>query len=208
MARQAQLEAGPRARSLSEARRLAASCTRCPLYRDATQMVFGEGERTARLMLVGEQPGDKEDMAGKPFVGPAGALLDKALAEAGVPRGETYVTNAVKHFKFSPRGKRRIHKKPDTGEIEACHWWLDLELELVHPEVVVAMGTTALRSVLGRPASITNLRGKPVPLAGERKLVATVHPSYLLRLQAHGGVGQEFTRFVGDLSKAWQAANT
>jgi uracil-DNA glycosylase len=205
---QARPEPGPQARSLSEARKLAASCTRCPLYRDATQTVFGEGGTAARLMLVGEQPGDKEDVAGKPFVGPAGALLDKALAEAGVPRGETYVTNAVKHFKFTPRGKRRIHKKPDTGEIEACHWWLDLELELVDPQVVVAMGTTALRSVLGRSASITSLRGKPVALGGDRSLVATVHPSYLLRLQAHGGAGQEFTRFVGDLSEAWRAATT
>jgi DNA polymerase len=170
--------------------------------------VFGTGDPNARVVLLGEQPGDQEDRQGLPYVGPAGKVLDRALVEAGIDREVTYVTNAVKHFKFSPRGKRRIHKKPDTGEIEACHWWLDLELELVHPEVVVAMGTTALRSVLGRPASITSLRGKPVPLAGERKLVATVHPSYLLRLQAHGGVGQEFTRFVGDLSKAWQAANT
>ena len=186
----------------------AADCTRCPLYRDATQTVFGEGALSSRLMLVGEQPGDKEDLAGKPFVGPAGALLDRALEEAGVPRAQAYVTNAVKHFKFTPRGKRRIHKKPDTGEIEACHWWLDLELDLVDPRVVVAMGTTALRSVLGRSASITSLRGSPVPLDGDRRLVATIHPSYLLRLQAHGGVGQEYTRFVSDLSEAWRAANT
>ena len=203
---QAQLDLGPQARSLPEARKLAANCTRCPLYRDATQTVFGEGGPGARLMLLGEQPGDKEDLAGKPFVGPAGALLDKALVEAGVPRGETYVTNAVKHFKFTPRGKRRIHKKPDTGEIEACHWWLDLELELVDPHVVVAMGTTALRSVLGRSASITSVRGSPVALPGDRKLLATVHPSYLLRMQAHGGAGQEYTRFVGDLAEAWRAA--
>jgi len=202
----AQLDSGPQAKSLSEARRLAEACTRCPLYRDATQTVFGEGGREARLMLVGEQPGDKEDVAGKPFVGPAGRLLDKALAQAGVPRAETYVTNAVKHFKFTPRGKRRIHKKPDTGEIEACHWWLDLELELVDPQVIVAMGTTALRSVLGKSAGITSLRGSTVALPGDRKLLATIHPSYLLRMQAHGGSGQEFTRFVGDLAEAWRAA--
>ena len=208
MARHAQLELAPvpHARSLSEAIKLAASCTRCPLYRDATQTVFGEGDVAAQLMLVGEQPGDKEDLAGKPFVGPAGALLDRALIEAGVPRGQAYVTNAVKHFKFTPRGKRRIHKKPDTGEIEACHWWLDLELDIVDPKVVVAMGTTALRSVLGRSASITSLRGRPVPLDGDRRLVATVHPSYLLRMPDRGIAGQEFTRFVGDLAEAWQAA--
>lgn len=208
MARQAELAPGPTARSLPEARELAASCTRCPLYRDATQAVFGEGDVAARLMLVGEQPGDKEDVAGKPFVGPAGALLDKALAQAGVPRGAAYVTNAVKHFKFTPRGKRRIHKKPDTGEIEACHWWLELELDLVAPDVVVAMGTTALRSVLGSAASITSLRGQPVPLEHGRRLVATVHPSYLLRMPDRGVAGQEFTRFVGDLEEAWKAANT
>jgi DNA polymerase len=208
MAPHLELAPGPQARSLAEARMLAADCTRCPLYRDATQTVFGEGAAYARLMLVGEQPGDKEDLAGRPFVGPAGALLDRALEEAGVPRKDAYVTNAVKHFKFTPRGRRRIHKKPDTGEIEACHWWLDVELDLIDPKVVVAMGTTALRSVLGRSASITSLRGSPVPLDGDRRLVATVHPSYLLRLQTHGGVGQEFTRFVSDLSEAWRAANT
>jgi DNA polymerase len=203
---QLQLEPGPPAGSLAEARKLAAVCTRCPLYRDATQTVFGEGSAALRLMLVGEQPGDKEDLAGKPFVGPAGALLDRALTEAQVPRGQAYVTNAVKHFKFAPRGKRRIHKKPDTGEIEACRWWLDLELDLVDPRVVVAMGTTALRSLLGRPASITSLRGTAVTLDGERKLVATVHPSYLLRMPDREVAKQEYTRFVGDLSEAWQAA--
>ena len=206
MARHEQLAAGPQARTLSEARELAASCTRCPLYRDATQTVFGEGASRSRLMLLGEQPGDKEDLAGKPFVGPAGALLDRALTEARVPRGEAYVTNAVKHFKFSPRGKRRIHKKPDTGEIEACRWWLDLELEIVDPDVIVAMGTTALRSLLGRPASITSLRGRPVPFGGERSLIATVHPSYLLRMPDREAAGREFTRFAADLAEAWQAA--
>jgi len=203
---QLQLEPGPVARSLAEARELAAGCTRCPLYRDATQTVFGKGAAALRLMLVGEQPGDKEDMAGKPFVGPAGALLDRALIEAGVPRDEAYVTNAVKHFKFAVRGKRRIHKKPDTGEIEACRWWLDLEHDLVDPRVVVAMGTTALRSLLGRPASITSLRGAAVTLDGERKLVATIHPSYLLRMPDRDAAKHEFTRFVGDINEAWQAA--
>jgi len=206
MARHEQLAAGPQAASLSEARNLAADCTRCPLYLDATQTVFGEGNAASKLMLVGEQPGDTEDLAGRPFVGPAGALLDRALEQAGVPRGEAYVTNAVKHFKFTPRGKRRIHKKPDAGEIEACHWWLDLELDIVDPNVVVAMGTTALRSLLGRPASITSLRGSPAPLTGQRKLVATVHPSYLLRMPDRDAAGREFTRFVGDLADAWRAA--
>lgn len=208
MARLAELQLGPgpAAASLAEARALAAACTRCPLYQNATQTVFGEGRPGSRLMLVGEKPGDKEDIAGKPFVGPAGALLDRALAEAGIPRPEVYVTNAVKHFKFAPRGKRRIHKKPDAGEIDACRWWLDLELRFVDPRVIVAMGTTALRGVLGRSASIASLRGHPTALDGDRRLVATVHPSYLLRMPDRQAAGQEFGRFVGDLAAAWRAA--
>jgi DNA polymerase len=208
MAEAAELDLGPgpEARSLDEARQFAAGCTRCPLYRNATQTVFGEGRLGATLMLIGEQPGDKEDLAGKPFVGPAGALLDKALEEAGVPRAQAYVTNAVKHFKFAPRGKRRIHKKPDAGEIEACHWWLDLELEFVDPKVVVAMGTTALRSVLRRSATITSYRGHATPINGGRSLVATVHPSYLLRMPDRTKARDEFGRFVGDLAEAWSVA--
>lgn len=200
------LDRGPEAASLTEARVLAAHCRRCPLYRDATQMVFGEGRPGSPLMLVGEQPGDQEDIAGRPFVGPAGALLDRALAAADIPRAEVYITNAVKHFKFAQRGKRRIHKKLDAAEIDACRWWLDLELKFVGPQVIVAMGTTAVRGVLGRSASIASLRGRPMALDDGRRLMATVHPSYLLRMPDRRAAGQEFGRFVGDLAAAWRAA--
>jgi DNA polymerase len=199
-------EAVPVPASLAEARRLAASCTRCPLYRNATQTVFGEGANPARLMLVGEQPGDKEDLAGKPFVGPAGAILDRALEEAGVERKEVFITNAVKHFKFQQRGKRRLHKRPDAGEIEVCRWWLRLEMRFVDPAVVVAMGATALRGVLGRPATVTRLRGRVTDLGNRGKLVATIHPSYLLRMPDREAAEEEFHRFVFDLKLAKKAA--
>lgn len=192
--------------SLSEARRLAAACTRCPLYRNATQTVFGEGPAGARLLLVGEQPGDREDIAGRPFVGPAGAVLDRALEAAGIKRADVFVTNAVKHFKFAQRGKRRLHKKPDAGEIDACRWWLDLELRFVAPAVVVAMGATALRGVLGRTTSVSSLRDKVTPLDGNRSLVATVHPSYLLRVPDRDRAEAEYLRFVADMERARRAA--
>ena len=150
--------------SFEELARAEAACTRCPLYRDATQVVPGEGGRASRLMLVGEQPGDREDILGKPFVGPAGRLLDEVLEEAGISRREVFVTNAVKHFKFEPRGKRRLHRRPNAGEIDRCRWWLGQERKLVLPDMLMAMGATAVRSLVGRPLSISSLRGRMLEL--------------------------------------------
>jgi uracil-DNA glycosylase len=161
--------------------------------------VPGEGELGAALMLVGEQPGDSEDRAGKPFVGPAGRILDRALADAGIPRGGAFVTNAVKHFKYDLRGKRRLHKRPDAGEIEACHWWLDIERELVRPAVIVAMGATAARSVLGRSVTIAKTRDLTETLADGTRVRVTIHPSLLLRLHSGAEKAAEYGRFVGDL---------
>ncbi|SDP87965.1 DNA polymerase [Phyllobacterium sp. YR620] len=179
----------------SEARR----CTRCPLHCNATQTVFGEGPADARIMFVGEQPGDQEDLAGRPFVGPAGKVFDKALAEVGIDRRNVYVTNAVKHFKYVPRGKRRIHQKPNAGEIEACKWWLRQEIDLVKPQLVVALGATALASLTGRQGRLTDVRGVLMPLDGTRSLLATVHPSYLLRLPDLERQHLEIKRFHADL---------
>jgi len=178
----------------------AKSCTRCPLYRIATQTVFGEGSPDARLMLVGEQPGDQEDLGGKPFVGPAGQMFDRALAEAGVDRAMVYVTNAVKHFKFEPRGKRRIHQKPNTSEVEHCRWWLDRELRLIQPKLVVALGATAVKSLIGKDVKITEMRGRLLTVRDGLTLVATVHPSYLLRLPDPAAKAAEYDRFVADLT--------
>jgi DNA polymerase len=161
---------------LDSLRSAAACCEGCDLYRNATQTVFGEGPRQARFMLVGEQPGDQEDRQGHPFVGPAGRILDKGLQEAGIERDDVYLTNAVKHFSFTPRGKRRIHQKPTAAEIDACQPWLNAELAVVRPEVVVVLGATAARSLLGRAFKVTQHRGEPVPL-GESLAVATIHPS-------------------------------
>src|SRR6188472_2968343 len=155
----------PSATKLAKVAREAKSCTRCPLYKNATQTVFGEGPVGARLMLVGEQPGDQEDLAGKPFVGPAGKMLDKALAEAGVDRTEVYVTNVVKHFKNEPRGKRRLHKKPNRSEVEVCKVWFDQELALVRPQLVVAMGVTAASALVGKAVTLSRLRGQVVAFA-------------------------------------------
>jgi uracil-DNA glycosylase len=176
----------------------AAGCRRCPLWRDATQTVFGEGPVDAEMMLVGEQPGHEEDLAGRPFVGPAGRLLDRALAAAGIDRGTVYLTNAVKHFKHEPRGKRRLHKKPNAGEIEACRWWIDNERRLVRPRAVVALGSTAAGAVLGRPVVIGRVRGKEIAVDGGSVWI-TVHPSSLLRLPDRDSRHREFGRFVGDL---------
>lgn len=180
-------------------RREAAGCQRCPLYRDATQTVFGEGLPTADLVFVGEQPGDREDLAGRPFVGPAGALFDRALGEAGIDRKRAYVTNAVKHFKFEPRGKKRIHKKPSIGEIDACHHWLEQELAVLRPRLTVALGATAIRSLTGSSPSVLASRGKVLasPLAGP--VFVTVHPSFLLRLPDEAAKAVEYGRFVADL---------
>jgi uracil-DNA glycosylase len=180
----------------------AAACTRCHLYKCATQTVFGEGEITAKLMFVGEQPGDQEDLAGKPFVGPAGQVFDKALAQAGVDRATTYVTNAVKHFKFEQRGKRRIHSKPNGPEIDACRWWIDQERVLIRPPVTVALGATAARSLLGKVVTISGSRGRPLKLEDGGECWVTIHPSYLLRLQDKRQAEDEFARFVEDLRTA------
>jgi DNA polymerase len=176
-----------------------AACTRCPLYLHATQVVPGEGSSRARLMLVGEQPGDQEDLAGKPFVGPAGRVLDKALAEAGIDRKDVFVTNAVKHFKFEPRGKRRIHKKPNAYEIERCHLWLDLEKAIVKPQLCVALGATAARSLYGRPVTISKVRGTVIAMPDGGRMVTTIHPSYLLRITDEADKALQYRQFVQDL---------
>jgi uracil-DNA glycosylase family protein len=184
----------------------AASCTRCPLYRNATQTVFGEGPADAALMLIGEQPGDQEDLQGRPFVGPAGRVLDKALEAAGLERDKIYITNAVKHFKNEPRGKRRLHKKPDTSEIDACRWWLDNELEIVQPAVAVAMGTTAARGLMRKSMAINANRGRLIELPSGVQALITVHPSYLLRLEEERDKRREFDFLVKDLRVAAEAA--
>lgn len=194
------------ASSLTELAEAEAECTRCSLYKDATQVVPGEGHRQARMMAVGEQPGDKEDLAGRPFVGPAGRLFDAALAEAGIPRDLVFVTNAVKHFKFEPRGKKRLHKRPNAGEIERCKWWLGQERKLVAPAVLVAMGATAVRSLLGRSASISSLRGEARQLEDGTPMVATIHPSYLLRIRDPQVREAERAAFVADLMRGWKLA--
>ncbi len=197
---------GPEPRSLTEARRLAATCTRCDLYKNATQTVFGEGPISARIMLVGEQPGDQEDLAGRPFVGPAGRVLDHALEAAGIDRKAIYLTNGVKHFKNEPRGKKRLHKRPDAAEIDICRWWLDLERRFVHPAVIVALGASALHALTGRTATVSSLRGRPSRLPGGATLIATIHPSYLLRMPDRAAAEVEFGRFVADLKQAVHAA--
>jgi DNA polymerase len=180
----------------------AAGCTRCELYRRATQTVFGEGDPAATLLLVGEQPGEREDRAGHPFVGPAGGVLDRALADAGVPRERTWTTNAVKHFKWTARGKRRIHQKPDTSEIQACHTWLEQEIDLVAPEVVVCLGVTAARAVLGRATTISKVRGRVLDGAGGPPVVVTIHPSAVLRARDEDRAEMR-AGLVADLQLAW-----
>lgn len=182
-------------------------CRRCPLWRYATQGVCGEGPARADLMIVGEQPGDQEDLAGRPFVGPAGRVLDAAMAEAGLAREQAFVTNAVKHFKHEPRGKRRLHRTPDAGEVTACRWWLDHERRLVRPKVILALGGTAALGVLGRKVAVTKARGAPIRLDDGTRVVVTVHPSYLLRIPDEVGKAAERARFVHDL-RATQALLT
>jgi DNA polymerase len=156
-------------------------------------------------MMVGEQPGDKEDLAGKPFVGPAGRVLDQAIVEAGIDRKAVFVTNAVKHFKFEPRGKRRLHKKPNAHEIDRCHWWLDIEKALVKPQIVVALGATALRSIAGKPLSISKVRGRFLPMRTGGRFIATIHPSYLLRIRDEADKRKQFEMFVEDLALCREA---
>ncbi len=174
-------------------------CRRCDLWQPATQPVFGEGPPDARVMFVGEQPGDQEDLAGRPFIGPAGQLFDRAMAEADFDRTAVYVTNAVKHFKFVPRGKRRIHEKPGTSEIVACKFWLDLERTALAPAITVMLGATAARAVLGRTVTIGRERSRPLPLEGNSTGFITVHPSYLLRLPDEDAKAREYAAFVADL---------
>ena len=188
--------------SLEELRHGVQSCRRCPLRRDATQGVCGEGPKRAKLMIVGEQPGDQEDLAGRPFVGPAGQVLDAALEEAGIDRSDVFVTNAVKHFKHEARGKRRLHKTPVASEISACRWWLDHERRLVRPKVVLALGATASLGVLGRKVAVTKERGQPLPLSDGATALITVHPSYLLRLPDPEAKVRERAAFVRDLQLA------
>src|SRR3979490_3201329 len=188
--------------SLKILREEAAHCRACHLWKDATQPVFGEGPATAKAMLVGEQPGDKEDLAGQPFVGPAGQMLDRALQDAGIDRGKVYVTNAVKHFKFVPRGKIRLHQKPNTLEINACRPWYERELAAIKPALVVAMGATAAQSVFGKITPINKNRGRLIDLDEGIKALVTVHPSYLLRLPDADAKAREYARFVDDLKVA------
>ncbi len=180
-------------------RKQAAGCRDCPLWENATQTVFGEGNARARIMLVGEQPGDQEDRAGHPFVGPAGHILDKALAEARIDRARTYVTNAVKHFKWEPRGKRRLHKTPSQREIEACYQWLEGEIRAVAPALVVCLGATAAKALLGPRFRITQSRGQVQSREGLPDVLATFHPSYLLRLKDRPGGDAAYAQFVDDL---------
>jgi len=182
---------------LADARR----CRRCDLYRHATQTVFGEGPLDARIMFVGEQPGDQEDLAGRPFVGPAGAVFDAALEKAGIERSSVYVTNAVKHFKFVAKGKRRIHSKPDAGEISACRWWIEQERELIRPPVTVALGATAARSLVGKVVTISKVRGEPLTLEDGSECWVTAHPSSLLRIPDEEGRREARALFVRDLER-------
>lgn len=182
-------------------------CRRCDLWRDATQGVAGEGPGRAKLLFVGEQPGDQEDLAGRPFVGPAGQVFDRALAEAGVPRAETYVTNAVKHFKHELRGKRRIHQTPKTGEVSACRWWLDAERRIIRPRVIVSLGATAALAVFGKPTPVGKFRGQALQLSDQAQGVVTWHPSYLLRVPDEKTKAEAYAAFVEDLKFAWKLAS-
>ncbi len=190
----------PTAGTLEEVRAQARTCTRCALHCKATQTVFGEGPADAGMIIVGEQPGDQEDLAGRPFVGPAGKLFDMVAGEVGLDRSRAYVTNAVKHFKYEPRGKRRIHQKPNMGEVQQCKWWLKLELDLIKPKLVVAMGATALASLTDSRQKLSDLRGQMLPFGEGQTLLVTVHPSYLLRIPDAERRAEETARFRSDLA--------
>jgi len=190
---------GDEATTIGALREAAKSCRRCPLWRDATQTVFGEGPENASVVFVGEQPGDQEDLAGMPFVGPAGKVFDAILQEAEVDRGEVYVTNAVKHFKFEPRGKRRIHSKPNAGEVQACRWWVDHELKLLKPKLAVALGATAALSLLGKAIPVTKMRGEVVTRVDGLRVFITIHPSFILRIPDPADAKAERARFLNDL---------
>jgi uracil-DNA glycosylase family protein len=196
---------GPLVKSLSALRAAENECRRCSLYKSATQAVPGQGPSGASMMLVGEQPGDQEDKAGLPFIGPAGRMLDRALEEIGIERKRVFVTNAVKHFKYEMRGKRRLHKRPNAYEIDRCRWWQDLERAIVKPTVIVALGATAARSVLGRPTTISKVRGVPLLLDDGTKAFVTLHPSALLRIEGEADQRRAYRSFVDDLRLAWKA---
>jgi DNA polymerase len=202
MAKLVQLSAGqliPKHPTVGKLREAAAGCKACDLWQHATQTVFGEGPTHARVMMIGEEPGDQEDRQGHPFVGPAGTLLDRALSAAGIPRGDVYVTNIVKHFKFEPRGKRRIHKKPNAIEISACRPWLDAELAVVRPQIIVLLGATAAQSLLGRDFLVTQQRGRWVKAKIGPYVLTTVHPSSILRAPDEESRHEEMEQFIADL---------
>jgi uracil-DNA glycosylase len=199
---QLELDVLPAITSLRELAKAEQECTRCPLYKHAKQAVPGEGRRDAQLMLVGEQPGDKEDLAGKPFVGPAGRILDQALEDAGIARDDAFVTNAVKHFKFEMRGKRRLHKRPNSHEIERCKIWLETERAIVKPAAIVALGATAARSLFGKVVTITKMRGQAHRLRDGTAVFVTIHPSFLLRTEDEADKAREYRHFVADLRQA------
>ncbi|TWF54514.1 DNA polymerase [Neorhizobium alkalisoli] len=190
----------PIAGTIAALKEEARHCTRCPIHCNATQTVFGEGPADAATMFVGEQPGDQEDLAGRPFVGPAGKLFNEVIGAAGIDRRSLYITNAVKHFKYEPRGKRRIHQKPNMGEVQQCRWWLARELELVKPKLVVAMGATALYALTDRKDRLEDVRGRPIAMDEERTLFVTVHPSFLLRIPDEGRKADELARFREEVS--------
>ncbi len=196
----------PETSSLTTLRAAAAHCTACPLYKNATQTVFGEGRKGAALMLLGEQPGDREDLSGKPFVGPAGNILNRALEEAGIDRNAVYVTNAVKHFKWEARGKRRIHQKPSSRDLAACRPWLEAELRVVRPGVLVCLGATAAQAIFGSGFRVTRERGKLLRSQLAPRVVATVHPSSLLRQPDEESRRREYALFVEDLRVALDAS--
>ena len=192
--------------SWEELMKEARGCRRCELYKCGTQTVFGEGPLHPKLMFVGEQPGDVEDVEGRPFVGPAGQLFDELLEKAGVDRSQTYVTNAVKHFKFVRRGKRRIHSKPDAGEISACRWWIEHERELIRPPVTVALGATAARSLIGKTVTISKVRGAPIELEDGSECWVTTHPSALLRMPEPERRAEARQVFVKEMKQIWARA--
>ena len=193
--------------SLPTLRQEAEHCRRCDLYRNATQTVFGEGSPDAPVVLVGEQPGDREDIAGRPFVGPAGGILNECLDEAGIDRSTCYVTNAVKHFKFEQRGKRRLHSRPNAGEVQRCAWWLAGEIATLQPRLIVALGATALYALAGRALTLSKVRGEILSVE-RHSVLATIHPSFLLRIRGHGDIEAERRHFIADLKVAGQFLRT
>jgi DNA polymerase len=194
----------PQTRSIPKLRSAAASCRACPLWRSGTQTVFGEGGEHAALLVVGEQPGDREDVEGHPFVGPAGQILDRALEATGIPRSEVYITNAVKHFKWEPRGKRRLHKTPAQREIEACLPWLEAEVAAVEPRVILCLGATAARAVMGGKVRVTETRGQALHSPLGKAVIVTIHPAYILRLRT--GIEEAFALLVADIGEAAKLA--